>query len=319
VIVCAVATGATTLAMARPFAGGPATLQPAPGSGQFRFAGTGTSGSAIEGTATTKVVPATIKPGEAATFTVGLTWTETDQKATCSFGSASGSTPGQTFKGETFPLQPIRPGHGEDLLVAARVTNAPADYTGNNNASTWTCGPPNRLTRTEGYVARVSGADTAKYAAGCYAASPSAGYPAYAYLGAGATYEGTFATLSVGGVDCTGGAAPAATAFTDTFSAAGQAKPHAVTVPATRTKAEVTLRWAKPGDRFTIASVVLVPKRKTASVGQAEKLKITFFSVTPTSVGVRITNLAPGKLTFRVVSKKQNGTTSVRTRVILKA
>ena len=112
---------------------------------------------------------------------------------------------------------------------------------------------------------------------------------------------------------------PAATAFTDTFTAAGQAKPHAVAVPAGKAKAEITLAWTKPGDRFTIADVVLVPKRKTASVARAEKLKITFFSLTPTSMGVRIGNLAPGKLTFRVVSKKQNGTTTVRTRVILKA
>jgi len=131
------------------------------------------------------------------------------------------------------------------------------------------------------------------------------------------TYSMTAAYNLVRSGDAAG--VPAATAFTDTFSAAGQAKPHAVTVPAGKTKAEITLRWTKPGDRFTIADVVLVPKRKTASVARAEKLKITFFSLTPTSMGVRIGNLAPGKLTFRVVSKKQNGTTTVRTRVILKA
>ena len=116
----------------------------------------------------------------------------------------------------------------------------------------------------------------------------------------------------------TSAGAPVA-AFADTFNAAGQTKPHAVAVPAEKTKAEITLRWTKPGDRFTIADVVLVPKRKTASVARAEKLKITFFSLTPTSMGVRIGNLAPGKLTFRIVSKKQNGTTTVRTRAILKA
>ena len=132
------------------------------------------------------------------------------------------------------------------------------------------------------------------------------------------TYSMTAAYNLVRAGATTGGV-PAATAFSDTFSAAGQAKPHAVAVPAAKTKAELTLRWAKPGDRFTIADVLLVPKRKTASVTQAEKLKITFFSLTPTSMGVRIGNLAPGKLTFRIVSKKQNGTTTVRTRVILKA
>ena len=96
-------------------------------------------------------------------------------------------------------------------------------------------------------------------------------------------------------------------------------KPHAIAVPANRKTAEITLRWAKPTDRFTVAGVVLTPKRKTSSVSQADKLKITFFSRTGTSLGVRITNLSPGKLTYRIVATKLTGKATVRTKVALKA
>ena len=314
---CAALAGAA-VAFAGSTAGGPETLRPVSGSGEFQFSGKGTFGD-VTGTATTKVVPAAIKPGDPVRFTVNVTWTETDQMPSCAFGSASGSTPSQSVKQSQIPLTSIRPGHGEDLSVS-RVADAPdADYTGRVNGSTWVCGPPNHITRTEGYDASVSGSATAKYAPGCYAPFPSAGYPVTSYLGPNATFQGTFATLSVGGVNCATGATTAGTAFTDTFSAAGQAKPHAVAVPAKKTKAEITLRWAKPGDRFTIAGVVLVPKRKTSSVGRAEKLKITFFSRTGTSLGIRITNVSQGKLSFRIVSTKVSGRTTVRTRVVLKA
>jgi len=315
--------GATALAVARTVAG-PTSLRPVPGSGEFHFSGKTTAFGApadVVGTATTKVIPAAIKPGEPARFVVDVTYTATDQAVPCPSGSGSGTVPGQTVADPRFPLTSIRPGHGGEDLFVGRVFDAPADATDRVNGQTWKCGPPNSVTRTGGYDARVPGSATAKYAPGCYAPFPSDGTPIVSYLGPDATFEGTFATLSVGGVDCAAAATgvPAATAFTDTFSAAGQAKPHAVAVPATRTKAEVTLRWTKPGDSFTVAGVLLVPKRKTASVGQAEKLKITFFSLTPTSVGVRISFLTPGKLTFRIVSKRVSGRTTVRTRVILKA
>jgi len=269
------------------------------------------------GTARTTVIPSAIKPGEPARFIVDVTWTETDQLSPCPYGR-SGTTPSQTARYPQFPLTSIRPGHGEDLLTY-HVFDAPADSTNRLNGSRVECGPPNRITRTEGYDAHVPGSATAKYAPGCYAPFPSGGSNTVGFSGPDATFEGTFATLSVGGVDCTGAVASASPAFTDTFSAAGQARPHAVDVPATRTKAELTLRWKKPGDRFTVAGVLLVPKRKTSSVGQATKLKITFFARTPTSLGMRITNLAPGKLTFQVVGQKVSGRATVRTHVVLKA
>ena len=317
-VVCAVFVGATALAVARTVAG-PAALRPVPGSGEFRFSGKGSVGVA-EGTVTTKVIPAAIKPSEPVRFIVDLRWTDTDQGYACPYGSGSGAVPGQTGKIPQVTILFIRPGHGEDLL-ANKGFAPPADTTRTMNGFTYACGPPNRITRTEGYDARVPGSTTASMKPGCYAPYPGNDAIPIAYLGPDATFEGTFATLSVGGVDCAAAATgvPAATAFTDTFSAAGQAKPHAVTVPATRTKAELTLRWTKPGDRFTVAGVLLVPKRKTSSVGQAAKLKITFFARTPTSLGVRITNLAPGKLTFEVVGQKVSGRATVRTHVGLKA
>lgn len=311
-IVCAAFAGVTALAVAEPLAGGTAVLRPVPGSGEFRFTGKGTFGD-VTGTVTTKVIPATIKPGEPVRFIVDTTWTDTDQLSSCPYGSTSGSTPSQTTTYQQFAPTSIRPGHGEDLLANHGIV-APADVTSRVNGSTWACGPPNHITRTEGYEARVPGSATTDYTPGCYAA-----YPPLLWLVGDPILEGTFATLSVGGVNCATGAAAAGPAFTDSFSTAGQTKPHAVAVPARKTRAEITLRWTKPTDRFTIAGVVLTPKRTTQAAGRSEKLKITFFSVTPTSIGVRIGNLAPGKLTFRIVGKKVSGRATVRTRVVLKA
>jgi len=319
-VVCAVFAGATALAVARTVAG-PAALRPVPGSGEFHFSGKTTAFGApanVVGTATTKVIPAAIKPGEPARFVVDVTYTATDQAVPCPSGSGSGTVPGQTVADPRFPLTSIRPGHGGEDLFVGRVFDAPADATDRVNGQTWKCGPPNSVTRTGGYDARVPGSATAKYAPGCYAPFPSDGTPIVSYLDPNATFEGTFATLSVGGVDCTSSATAGPKTFTDSFSAVGQTKPHAVAVPLAKTRAEVTLRWTKPGDRFTIANVVLVPKRKTASVTQAAKLKITFGALTPTSLSIRIGNLTPGKLTFKIVSKRLNGTTTVRTRIILK-
>ena len=321
--VCATFAGLAAFAVARPLTGGPGVPQIAAGSGTFTYITTKLPITAFgpvvaTGTVTTRTIPAAIKPGEPVRFIVETRFVETYEKSPCPF--EPGADPGSSNVSTRFPLSWIRPGHGEDILDAGRVHDIDGTMTTRGfNAQTSTCGPP-RITRVTSYDTRMTGAQTAGLSAGCYA---------HALFGIGllplppeTTYAGTFATLSVGGVDCTSGGTAAAvpvTAFADTFSTAGQAKPHAVAVPAAKTKAELTLRWTKPGDRFTIADVVLVPKRKTASVGRAEKLKITFFSVTPTSMGVRIGNLAPGKLMFRVVSKKLSGTTTVRTRVILKA
>lgn len=308
---CAALAG-VAVAVARPAAGAPEALRPVAGAGELRFTGTDAFG-VVTGTATTKVVPATIKPGEPVRFTVNMTWTETDQMTPCPYGSASGSTPSQTTTYQEFAPTSIRPGHGEDLLANHGIV-APADVTSRVNGSTWACGPPNHITRTEGYEARVPGSATTHYTPGCYAAFPNA----VGLISQDLTMNGTFATLSVGGVNCATGAVAAGPVFTDTFSASGQVKPHAVAVPPGRTRAEVTLRWTKPGDRFTLAGIVLAPKRQTASVGRAEKLKITFFALSPTAMRVGIRFLTLGKLTFRVVSKRVSGLTTVRTRVVLK-
>ena len=312
-VVCAVFGSAAALAAAGSTAGGPATLRPVSGSGEIRFSGKGTYGVVV-GTVTTKVIPSAIKPGEPVRFIVEQTWTDTDQMSACPYGAGAGSIPSQNLKYVEFGLVSIRPGHGEDLTVNAISTASPGDVTGRQGA-TYACGPPNHITWTTPYDVRAPGSATAHYAPGCYTvnfASPLG-------LAYNVMLEGTFATLSVGGVDCTGAVASASPTFTDTFSASGQTRPHAVDVPPRSTKAELTLRWTKPGDRFSVAGVLLVPKRKTSSVGQAAKLKITFFARTPTSLGVRITNLAPGKLTFQVVGQKISGRATVRTHVVLKA
>ena len=313
VIVCAGIAGLTTIAGARPTAGGLDALRPVPGSGTLHFTDTDTSfGGLYTGTVTTKATPAVIKPGEPVKLVVDMKWTLTDQRSPCPY--TPGVDPGQTTKPTSYPLATIRPGHGEDLS-ASRVIDASGAGTMRMNGNSTACGPPNTLKRAEGWDAVIPGSSTAGWAPGCYAPFPQI----LNSLNLTATYDGTFATVSVGGVDCATGASAAGTAFTDTFSTAGQAKPHAVAVPARKTKAEITLRWAKPGDRFTVAGVVLVPKRKTSSVGRAEKLKITFFSRTGTSLGIRITNVSQGKLSFRIVSTKVSGRTTVRTRVVLKA
>ena len=294
---------------------GIADLRPAAGSGTLTFSGKGTFGT-VKGTVTTKVVPSSITPGEPARFTMEISWTETGQSPQC----APGTNPGQTHPTTQFPLVTIRPGHGEDLAMP-RIVDAVGDVTVVWGDGVLTCGATDTFRQTDSYDARVSGSLTKSYIPSCVAPYPSAGTNVFGNLGPDATYEGTFATLSIGGADCTGAAAPGTPAqtSTDTFTSAGQVKPHAVAVPANRKTAEITLRWAKPTDRFTVAGVVLTPKRKTSSVSQADKLKITFFARTGTTLGVRITNLSPGKLTYRIVATKITGKATVKTKVALKA
>ena len=312
---CVGAAAVASLAGARPTAGA-ADLKPVAGSGTFTFSGKGNFGT-VKGTVKTTAVPSSIAPGEPVRLTMEISWTETGQAPQC----YPGTIDGQTHQQSQFPIVTIRPGHGEDLAQQARVVDATGDTTVVWGDNVTTCGATDTVTQTDSYDARVSGSETKSYVPSCISPFPSAGTNVFGNLGPDATFDGTFATVSIGGADCfgTGGSVSSTQTTTDTFTAPGQAKPHAVTVPANRTKAELNLRWAKPTDRFTVAGVVLTPKRKTSAVSQSDKLKITFFARTGTSLGVRITNLSPGKLTYRIVATKVSGKATVRTKTVLKA
>jgi len=332
-------------------ASGGASNLPWTGTMSYEFTSDGNSGDAIygfqkiSGSMTVKLGNRRADDTYDATFTgrTTVTFAGTDNGPPC-------GRPGN-IESATYTNQPgtalVRTGGGSDQIVWDVTPDPPSvganakssyklTFSGQEPAENGGCIPWKKNGYTRGPVGMAN--------AGCVI--PLKGFttiPADGYLADTSRLVGRFAHASTGRplycaqalgdftkysmtaaynlvrAGATTGGVPAATAFSDTFSAAGQAKPHAVAVPAAKTKAELTLRWTKPGDRFTITDVLLVPKRKTSSVAQTEKLKITFFSLTPTSMGVRIGNLAPGKLTFRIVSKKQNGTTTVRTRIILKA
>jgi hypothetical protein len=314
----AVCVLAATAAGAQSVAGGPEALRGVPGSGTFTFAGKSNLGF-VKGTVTTTVVPASITPGQPYRATMKLSWTETIQAPNhCN----PGTIPGQTHPNYgAFPLvSPVRPGHGEDLLNHPQIVDAAGNVTNVWGDNVTTCGAIDTVRQTDSYEALVSGSLTKSYTPSCVAPYPSAGTDIVGSLGPDGTYDGTFAVLTIGGAECTSAAAPAGgTTTTDTFTAAGQVKPHAVAVPANRTRAEITLRWTKPTDRFTVAGVALTPKRRTSSVSRADKLKITFFARTGTSLGVRIENLAPGRLTYRIVATKVSGKATVRTKTVLKS
>jgi hypothetical protein len=311
---------AATAALAQPYAEGPAALRAVTGSGMFSFTGKGTFGT-VKGTVKTTVTPAVITPGQPYSMTMQLSWTETGQSSTCSPGTIEG----QTHTQSQFPLvSPVRPGHGEDLVDTSHIVDAVGDTTVVWGDNVTTCGATDTVRQTDSYDVRVDGSETKGYnpTPSCVAPYPSAGTNVVGNLGPDATFEGTVAVLSINGADCTGAATTAgrtAPTYSDTFTAPGQAKPHAVAVPANRTHAEITLRWTKPTDRFIVAAVVLTPKRKTSAVSRGEKLKITFFARPGSSLGVRISNLSAGKLTFRVVSTKVAGKATVKTNVTLKA
>ena len=180
-----------SIAGARP--SGLADLRPVAGSGTLTFSGKGTFGT-VKGTVTTKVVPSSITAGEPARFTMEISWTETGQSPQC----ASGTNPGQTHPTTQFPMVTIRPGHGEDLAMP-RIVDAVGDVTVVWGDGVLTCGATDTFKQTDSYDARVSGALTKGYVPSCVAPYPSAGTNVFGNLGPDATYEGTFATLSIGG------------------------------------------------------------------------------------------------------------------------
>ncbi len=106
--------------------------------------------------------------------------------------------------------------------------------------------------------------------------------------------------------------------FTDTFTAAGQAKPHAVKVTAATPVAAITVKWIDRRDRFDLSAVQNVRRTSfaapSAEAQTPEKLKITQRR-TATSLTVRVEKLKPGTLKFKVVAKAVRARARVVTRV----
>ena len=109
--------------------------------------------------------------------------------------------------------------------------------------------------------------------------------------------------------------------FRDTFSAVGQAKPHAVKITAVTPVSVVTVKWTDRRDRFDLSgiqNIVRTLSARPAADQRTEKLKITRLR-TATSLTVRIEKLKPGSLKFKVVSKAVQARAVVVTRVSRRA
>jgi len=119
-----------------------------------------------------------------------------------------------------------------------------------------------------------------------------------------------------------GGTPTPAPTFTDTFTAVGQAKPHAVKVTAATPVAAITVTWIDRRDRFDLSAVQNIRRTSFAAPSAEdqtpEKLKITRRR-TATSLTVRVEKLKPGTLKFKVVAKAVRARARVVTRVSRRA
>ncbi len=119
-----------------------------------------------------------------------------------------------------------------------------------------------------------------------------------------------------------GGTPSAPPTFTDTFTAAGQTKPHAVKITAATPVSVITVKWTDRRDRFDLSGIQNVRRttaaRPSAEEQTPEKLKITR-QRTATSLTVRIEKLKPGSLKFKVVAKAVQTRAVVVTRVSRRA
>lgn len=103
--------------------------------------------------------------------------------------------------------------------------------------------------------------------------------------------------------------------FTDTFTAPGQVKPHAVSVSERVKRARILLRWTKPSARFDIVQIKLVRRANAGTIRlKPGRLKISKRR-RATSVEVRVSRLKPGTLRFRVRANRVSGETRTTTRV----
>jgi hypothetical protein len=110
--------------------------------------------------------------------------------------------------------------------------------------------------------------------------------------------------------------------FSDTFTAAGQEKPHAVPLAPRLKEVKLRVAWKDSRHSFDIVDIRVV--RRGVVVARApssfQKLKPGKLKITrmrkATSVNIRITKLKPGRLAFDVRAKDVTGRTTVKTRVV---
>jgi hypothetical protein len=114
--------------------------------------------------------------------------------------------------------------------------------------------------------------------------------------------------------------APKPVTYADAFSAPGQARPHAVPIPASYTRATIVCRWSKSANRFDVVGVVNAAKKLLSVDGNGRlrpgKLKIST-SRTKKSVKVTVSRLRPGTLRFSVKAQKLGGAGKATTTVKL--
>jgi hypothetical protein len=91
--------------------------------------------------------------------------------------------------------------------------------------------------------------------------------------------------------------------FTDTFTAEGQGKTHAVRIAVGLKAVELRLTWKKRVNGFRVTGIRLAAPSSYRAPSAASKLKITVVRSTALSRTIRVEKLRPGTLRFRIVAK----------------
>lgn len=91
--------------------------------------------------------------------------------------------------------------------------------------------------------------------------------------------------------------------YSDTFSAAGQSKLHALTIPRGTRSVRFTLSWLNPNDSFDIGSFRIVRGGKLVGKSRVRKLKVTKRRGA-SFLTVKVSRMTRGKLRFRVKASK---------------
>jgi hypothetical protein len=93
--------------------------------------------------------------------------------------------------------------------------------------------------------------------------------------------------------------------FNDTFTGAGQAKPHAVKLASRARSAQLTLSWSSPLDSFTVTKVRIVRRGKVVAVAAARKRQLRLTTRRgDTFLVVKVGKLTKGSLRFKVRSTR---------------
>jgi hypothetical protein len=108
--------------------------------------------------------------------------------------------------------------------------------------------------------------------------------------------------------------------FADVFTAASQAKPHALTIGGPAKTVKLRVGWKDARDAFIVRRIRVVSKGLVRATSGAIKLKPRKLKIRtvrhPTYVEVNVGNVPAGKLMFDVVAAKVARRTEVSTRVV---